>query len=181
MRKKISFLVLIIILLAASGFTYKNKNNSAQKILTNSLNLAKQSNKPVMVIFHASWCQWCRHLEDALNSPELEKIINGHFVIAYIDVLEQKEKKAELENPGGEKMMNDLGGKDSGLPFYVFLNSKGKKIADSNVMQKNQNIGYPASKKEISAFAYLLVKSSGKLTNKQLTTVKDYLAKAAPK
>ena len=48
-------------------------------------------------------------------------------------------------------------------------------------MPKNQNIGYPASKSEIAAFANLLKKSSHKLTNKQLTAVKNYLKKFAPK
>jgi thioredoxin-related protein len=179
MRRIISFLFLFIIFSITTGTAGSNKKDSADNILNSSLNHAEKLNKPVMVIFHASWCQWCRHLEDALNSPELEKIINDHFVLAYIDVLEQKEKKAELENPGGEKMMNELGGKNSGLPFYVFLDSKGNKIADSNVMPKNQNIGYPASKSEITAFTNLLVRSSGKLSNKQLTAVKDFLTKAA--
>ena len=125
MRKIISFLFLFIIISVAAGSAGINKKESAENILNNSLIQARESNKPVMVIFHASWCKWCRHLEDALNSPDLKKIINDHFVIAYIDVLEQKEKKEELENPGGEKIMNDLGGKEAGLPFYAFLNVRG--------------------------------------------------------
>ncbi|MEJ2614331.1 MAG: thioredoxin family protein [Ignavibacteriaceae bacterium] len=181
MRKIISFLFLFIIISIAAGSAGINKKDSADNILNSSLKQAEESNKPVMVIFHASWCIWCRHLEDALNSPELKKIINDHFVIAYIDVLERKEKKEELENPGGENIMNDLGGKNAGLPFYVFLNSKGKKIANSNAMPKDQNIGYPASNSEITAFTSLLKKSSNRLTDKQINAVKDYLKKAAPK
>ena len=117
MRSKFSFLVIIMILSVVAGFALINKRDSAENILNNSLKKAKETNKPVLVVFHASWCIWCRHLEDALNSNELKKIIDDHFVITYIDVLEQKEKKEELENPGGEKIMNDLGGKDAGLPF----------------------------------------------------------------
>ena len=181
MRKLISFLFLFIIFSVAAGSAGINKKESAENILNNSLIQARESNKPVMVIFHASWCKWCRHLEDALNSPALKKIINDHFVVTYIDVLEQKDKKEELENPGGEKIMNELGGKDAGLPFYAFLNVKGKRIADSNAMPKNQNIGYPTSESEITAFTNLLKKSSYKLTNKQITIVKDYLKKASSK
>ncbi len=181
MRKIFPFLFLFLIFSIAAGSAGINKKDSAEDILNSSLKQAKVSNKPVMVIFHASWCKWCRHLEDALNSSELKKIINDHFVVTYIDVLEQKEKKEELENPGGEKIMNDMGGKRAGLPFYVFLNSKGKRIANSNAMPKNQNIGYPASKSEITAFTSLLKKSSHKLTNQQITAVKDYLQNAAPK
>ena len=181
MQRKFFLLILAVILVFASGFTYKNKNDSAEKILNNSLNQAKQLNKPVMVIFHASWCKWCRHLEDALNSTELKEIINDHFVVAYIDVLEQKDKKEELENPGGEKIMNDLGGKDAGLPFYAFVTPKGKKIADSKAMPENQNIGYPGSDSEILTFSKLLKKSAADLTNQQLITVQNYLKRVAPK
>lgn len=181
MRKIFSFLFLFIIFSITAGTAGINKKDSGDNILNSSLKQAKELNKPVMVIFHASWCKWCRHLEDALNSPELKKIINDHFIVTYIDVLEQKEKKEELENPGGEKIMNDLGGKDAGLPFYAFLNSKGKMITNSNAMPKNQNIGYPASDSEITLFTSLLKKSSDKLTVEQITMVKDYLKKVAPK
>ena len=181
MRSKFSFLVIIMILSVVAGFALINKRDSAENILNNSLKKAKETNKPVLVVFHASWCKWCRHLEDALNSNELKKIIDDHFVITYIDVLEQKEKKEELENSGGEKIMNDMGGKDAGLPFYVFLTPKGKRIVNSNAMPKNQNIGYPASKSEIMTFTKLLKKSSHSLTKKQLMAIQNYLEKVATK
>lgn len=181
MRNKFSFLVIIIILSILAGFAFINKRDSAENILNNSLKQAKETNKPVLVVFHASWCKWCRHLEDALNSHELKKIIDDHFVIAYIDVLEKKDKKDELENPGGEKIMNDMGGKNAGLPFYVFITPKGKKIVNSNAMPKNQNIGYPVSKSEIMTFIKLLKKSSHGLTNKQLMVIQNYLKRVAPK
>ncbi len=181
MRSIFSLLVLFIILSTAVSSTVINKPDSAENILNNSLKQAKESNKSVMVIFHASWCKWCRHLNDALNSPELKDIINDHFVIAYIDVLEEKDKKEELENPDGDKILNNMGGKDAGLPFYVFLNSKGKRIVNSNVMPKNQNIGYPSSQAEVRAFTNMLKKGSAGITNKQLIAVRDYLEKNAPK
>lgn len=180
MRYKFS-VILIIILSVFVGFANINKPETAEMILHNSLKLAELSNKPVLVIFHASWCIWCKHLEAALNSPELKKIIDDNFIVTYIDVLEQKDKQDELENPGGDKIMNDFGGKDSGLPFYVFLNSNGKIIVNSEAIPENQNIGYPVSESEITAFSNLLKKSSSKITNKQITTVKEYLEKNAPK
>lgn len=180
MRKLIPFLFLIFISSISVNSAGINKKESAFNILNSSLKEAKETYKPVMVIFHASWCKWCRKLEHALNSPELKKIINDNFVVAYIDVLEQKDKKEELENPGGEKIMNDLGGKDAGLPFYAFLNAEGNRVADSKSMPGNQNIGYPASKEEIKIFTGLLKKSSDRLTNKQIAAVKDYLKKTSP-
>lgn len=180
MRNK-CFFVLLVILSISVGFAKINKPESAENILNNSLKLAEQSNKPVLVIFHASWCIWCKHLESALDSPELKKIISDNFVVAYIDVLEKDDKKVQFENPGGDKIMKNLGGNDAGLPFYVFLTSKGKNIVNSNAMPENQNIGYPVSESEIKTFIKLLGKSSSKITNKQLTSVENYLKKNAPK
>ncbi len=181
MRKNFSFLFLILIFCSAVVFGQTSKPDSAKNILNHSLELAKKNNKSVFVIFHASWCIWCKRLEAAMNSNQLKKIFDNHFEIVYIDVLERKEKIDELENPGGEKIMADLGGKDAGLPFYVFLNSNGEKIADSKAMPKDENIGYPAAKEEIETFVKLMKKSSKSLTKHQLAEVKDYLKKNAPK
>ncbi|MGB8317499.1 MAG: hypothetical protein WCE54_05200, partial [Ignavibacteriaceae bacterium] len=60
-------------------------------------------------------------------------------------------------------------------------NSNGKIIVNSEAIPENQNIGYPVSESEITAFSNLLKKSSSKITNKQITTVKEYLEKNAPK
>jgi thioredoxin-related protein len=178
-RRKFSLLVFIISFFTISGFGH-NKPDSAEDILNKSLNLAKESNKQVLLIFHASWCIWCKHLDSALESRELKKIIDEHFIVAYIDVLEKAEKKEMLENSGGEKIMNEMGGEDSGLPFYVFLDSSGKKIIDSKAMPEDQNIGYPSSVDEINAFTNLLKTSDGNLTKQQLSIVHDYLVKNAP-
>jgi hypothetical protein len=86
-----------------------------------------------------------------------------------------------LENPGGNEMMRQFGGENSGLPFIVFLNAKAKKVANSNVMPENQNIGYPGSKEEIAAFTKLLKKNAARITKKQLALVTKYLESNAPR
>jgi len=95
-------------------------------------------------------------------------------------VLESGEKVEKLENPGGKEIMNELGGKQSGLPFYTFLDAQGKEIADSNVMPKNQNIGYPGSPAEITAFENLLKKTSRHMTDEQRAVVIALLKTKAP-
>ena len=181
MQNKYLIMLLLLIFSAQVEFRQSNKPDSTQNILKHSIELSKESNKSVFVIFHASWCIWCKRLDSALESSELKKIFDDHFVIVHIDVLERKEKIEELENPGGEKIMTAMGGKDAGLPFFVFLNSSGKKIVNSMAMPKNGNIGYPAAKEEIETFVKLLKKSSRSLTKYQLSEVKEYLEKNAPK
>ena len=181
MRNKFLLLLLLIIFSVPVLFGQTSKPDSAKNILNHSIQISKKSNKPIFLIFHASWCIWCKRLDATLESKELKKIFDDHFIIVHLDVLERKVKIEELENLGGEKIMNEFGGKDSGLPFYVFLNSQGKKIIDSKAMPKNQNIGYPAAKEEIETFVKLLKTSSPDLTKKQLSKIKDYLERNAPK
>ena len=116
-----------------------------------------------------------------MQSPELKKIFEDNYVITHLDVLERKEKIEDLENPGGREIMTKLGGEKSGLPFYVFLDDTGKKLADSNVMPENQNIGYPGSEEEIQAFGKLLKISAKHMSDEQFASVLDYLRKNAPK
>ena len=103
-----------------------------------------------------------------------------NYVMVKLDVMESKEKQETLENPGGVKIMTALGGEKSGLPFYAFLNEKGKKIADSNVAPNNQNIGYPAKPEEIIAFEKLLKQTAPHLADAQRSRLIDYLKKNAP-
>jgi hypothetical protein len=77
--------------------------------------------------------------------------------------------------------MSEFGGKNAGLPFIVFLNGKGKMIANSNVMPKKQNIGYPGSKEEITAFVKLLQKTAPHMTSKQCDVIQKYFELHAPR
>ncbi len=132
------------------------KPQQADTILNAAYKESKSSDKKVFLIFHASWCNWCKRLDKAMQSEELKKIFEDNFVITHLDVLEVGEKIAALENPGGKEIMAKLGGEKSGLPFYAFLDATGKKLGDSNVMLKNMNIDYPGSAEEIEVFGKIL-------------------------
>jgi thioredoxin-related protein len=171
----------ISVILSQSNEKKEEKPKEAKIILNASLKEAKSSGKTVFLIFHASWCSWCKRLDKVIESTELNKIFTDNFIITHLDVLERGNKIQELENPGGNEMMKKYGGAKSGLPFYVFLAGNGKKLADSNVMPKSQNIGYPGAADEIDAFIKLLKKSSKKITEKELKTISEYLTVNAPK
>ena len=134
---------------------------------------AKKENKVVFVKFEATWCGWCHKLTDALNEPTNKKIMDKYFVLVVLDVMENGAKKA-VENPGGMDYLKELGGEKSGLPFYAFINADGKKIADSNVMPKNMNIGYPGEPEEIVAFEQILKKASPKMASDDVKKLISY-------
>ena len=108
-------------------------------------------------------------------------MFDRNYVIVDLDVSESGEKKAKFENPGGIEMMKDLGGEHSGLPFYAFLNAKGTKLADSNVMPKGMNIGYPGSPEEIAAFMELIKKTAPRWSQADQDKLREYFVANAPK
>ena len=180
MSRKIFVLVLLLIM-SLPSFAQNSKPEPADKILKTDIAEAKSANKNVFVIFHASWCGWCKRLEKAITSDELKNIFNNNFVITHIDVQERGEKIEQLENPGGRDIMANFGGEKSGLPFYVFLDTRGNKITDSNVIPKNSNIGYPAAPEEIEAFVGIVKKSAKHLTEIDIAAITKYFKDNAPK
>ncbi len=180
MLKKLLLLGLVLVM-SVPSFAQNTRPEQAQKILNAAITQAKSSDKNVFVIFHASWCIWCKRLEKAITSDELKKIFDDNYVMARVDVLERGEKESSIENPGGRAIMKKLGGERSGLPFYLFLDAKGKKIIDSNQMDNNSNIGYPAAETEIAAFLKMIKKSAKHLTDKNAGVIAKYLKENAPK
>jgi thioredoxin-related protein len=171
-----SFLLLLTTF-AALGRAFKPE--PARDIVNTAVKQAAMSGKSVFLIFHASWCGWCKRLDSAFADSRIKQLIEANYVVVRLDVMESAAKKDSLENPGGDTLMKEFGGEKSGLPFIVFLDATGKKIADSNVMPGNQNIGYPSTKAEIAAFEKLLKKTAGHMTEHERAEVKAYLEKHA--
>ncbi len=153
---------------------------NARLLLKHAQAEAKRQNKNVFVTFHASWCGWCHKLDAFMNDKQFKPVFDRNYVIVNIDVLEQPDKKM-IENPYGAEVLADLGGKDSGLPFFAILNPEGKKLIDSKrpVEGKTEgmNIGHPAEPQEIEYFISMLKKTSGHLSSGEVNAMTAYLSK----
>ncbi len=147
--------------------------SSAKVLLSRATAEAKAGNKNVMLIFHASWCGWCKKMDAMLESPEFAKTFDKSFVITHVVVLENPDKK-NLENEGGAALMAKFGGATAGLPFFVILNGKGEKIGDSFLANK-QNMGFPSEPQEVSTFMALMKKTAPKMTAAELTSLETFL------
>jgi len=171
--------LLCVIVIGTSQLAAAMAPPSAESLVAAAVNTAKAQDKVVLVHFGASWCVWCRHLDDMLQGPELGKLFADHFVIVHLTVQESDDKK-QLENPGAEAMMNAEGAGKSGVPVFMFFDKQGKKIADSLALPNRANIGYPASPEEIAAFAGILDKTTPRMSAAQRASIIDYLKKHAP-
>ncbi|WP_267401591.1 MULTISPECIES: thioredoxin family protein [unclassified Chryseobacterium] len=164
----------IVIILGLFLFQLNFAQEKADAVLKKALTEAKAGNKNVLLVFHASWCKWCKLMEHNMNLSETKPIFDKNFVTAYIDVQERGEKKA-LENPGGQEIMNKYKGQNAGLPFWLILNPKGAVLADS-FDQKGDNLGSPATPDEVQAFLTKLEKGA-KLNTEQKQTIQNVFVK----
>ena len=148
---------------------------SAKTVLAQAVQSAKAQQKNVLIHFGASWCSWCKHLDEMLESVEVGKFFQDNFVIAHLTIQESKDKVA-LENPGAQEMVDEAGGKDAGVPVYIFFDSTGKQLATSMAMPDGGNIGHPATPEEIKVFDGLLEKTAPRMTADQRKQISEYLA-----
>jgi thioredoxin-like negative regulator of GroEL len=63
----------------AGGIKWQTDLNAAHR-------LSLQTNKPMLFVFGADWCTWCKKLEKStLTDRELVAYINSHYVPIHID------------------------------------------------------------------------------------------------
>jgi thiol:disulfide interchange protein len=146
----------------------------AQSVVVKALSTAAAGHKVVLIEFGASWCSWCRRFQAFVHAPAVAPIVAANYVVVNLVVQERGDKKA-LENPGGQDAMDTWGGARAGLPFYVFLDAAGRKIADSNAMPDGTNVGFPGNEREIGIFLGLIDRTAPRLSASDRATLSRYL------
>ena len=154
---------------------------SADDILKEAYKQASKENKNVFIIFHASWCGWCRKMDTSMNDKAIKKFFDDNYVIRHLVVYESKGKE-KLENPGATDLLIKYKGDDHGIPYWLIFDKDGKLLADSKMRQEGagleqgDNTGCPASEKEVEYFINVLKKTSA-LNDMQLKTIYDRFRK----
>ena len=114
-----------------------------------------------------------------LTDPELAPAFERSYVIVHLDVLENAGKE-ELETPGGEAVLERLGGKGAGLPYFAVLAPNGKKLGDSLRVPGDvrSNTGHPAATEEVAHFLALLGKTAPRMDAAARAKVEAYAKRA---
>lgn len=168
MKRNLLLSCMFFLLFTAMG----NAQNAsaASTILDKAYARAKAEKKKIFVIFHASWCSWCKKMDAHMNSPQLVQLFEDNYVITHLTVQESPKNK-NLENPGADELLKKFGGEKSGIPFFVILDTEGKLLEDS-LDGASQNLGCPASPDETAEFRRIL-KNTSKLTDTELNLISE--------
>jgi thioredoxin-related protein len=164
-----SFLLIIILFLSAPTISLAQQPSS-KEVLATAQAQAKKENKKVFVMFHASWCKWCKKMENNMQATQTRPLFDKSYVTAYLTVQESPKNKS-LENPGADELLKTYKAEKSGIPFWVILDANGKVLEDS-FNSKGENLGCPADAAEVAEFTQML-KNTSKLTDKELSVIAE--------
>ncbi len=180
MKTKILLLALVMI---GSGISFAlEAPEHADKVLESALKQAAKENKAVMIVFHASWCGWCKKFDASVNDPSCKEFFDRSFIIKHLTILENGDMK-KTENPGAMEVFDNNGGKGGGIPYFLIFDKTGKIVADSRMRYVKdgpngqlKNMGCPAQDEEVAAFIGVLKKTS-KITDKEAVAITERFKK----
>jgi thiol-disulfide isomerase/thioredoxin len=154
---------------------------SVDQIMKEARQQATKEKKNILIIFHASWCGWCRKMDSSVNDESCRKFFDDSYVIRHLVAYESKDKKS-LENPGAYAFLSKYNADDLGLPSWFIFDQNGNLLADSQMRQRGasnttqgENIGCPATPKEVAYFIDVLKKTSHLSVAQQAAIEKRFL------
>lgn len=179
-KKTIFSTAIFILFMSFLNPMMAQKAPASGKIMEAAYKQAKKEKKNVIVIFHASWCGWCKKMDTAMNDKICKSFFDDNYVTVHLTV---DEKNKNLENPGADVFRKKYHGEEAGLPFWLIMDKEGTLLGDSFIRKEGQsldtpgeNIGCPAADNEVAAFCALLKKTS-KITDDELLIIGERFKK----
>jgi protein disulfide-isomerase len=141
--KRLTLAVLLAssLIVGAADLPY-NEQADAKADVKQALVDAHQSNKPVLLVFGANWCEDCRALNGALKSEKNADLIKQSFNVVKIDV-GHFDKNLDIDTVYGDPIKK-------GIPAVVVLSpdnevlysTKAGELADARRMNEDGVYGF---------------------------------------
>jgi thiol:disulfide interchange protein len=145
--------------------THQSKPFKADEVLDAALAEAAKTGRNVFLHFGAPWCGWCLRLDAWLAQPEVASVLGKDFIDVKIDIDRMTGAKEVLTRYNADAK--------GGIPWFVFLDGKGKEIVNSD--GPKGNIGFPGNEDEIAYFVTMLQKGKKRLTEKDVEQLRKSL------
>jgi thiol:disulfide interchange protein len=146
----------------------------ARQLLDEASASARRDGRSILLLFHASWCGWCKRMEAFMATPAVRQVLTKYYEIVWLDANERG-AASSLENPGARAVLASLGGAGAGLPFFAVIEPGGKVLATSVVPSTGRNTGFPQAGLELQHFANLIKTGAPGITQEELTTLRRVL------
>jgi glutathione peroxidase len=127
---------------------------------------ATQEKKKLLVAYSADSCGWCKRFEAWIQRPAVKPLFAREFVMVTIPTDHTPDGQIWLETA--------TKGKSSGIPFFQWMDERGRPLADS-FDGGEDNIGCPWSDEERARFEGLL-KKVAKFSDEELKVLMTDLA-----
>ena len=128
----------------------------ARKLFDKTLARAEKENKRVIVQETATWCGPCHVLSKHLDE-------HRDWEADYIWI------KMDHRFTGARELMKELrDGAKGGIPWFVIVDSRGKKLASSNHFKSGENIGFPSSFKGRAHLRKMLIDTRLSMSDEEI-------------
>jgi thiol-disulfide isomerase/thioredoxin len=141
-------------------------HGSAVQALSDVARRADAAAKRTLVVFHASWCPYCRHLLRFLDDAQAKAVLSKHYEILVLNVDEGAKGDRSLELSDAASLRARLGGEGQGVPFFVIVDVDGAPLASS--IGPQGNIGAPAAPEELAHFREMLTSTAPEMSDADL-------------
>lgn len=125
---------------------------------------AAPSNRRLLLVFYASWCVYCRLFDRLLQDHDAGPIIDRHLAVLHMRAGERKPEMQAQQLAGADEVYASFTSANSGFPYLVVLDAKGKKVTDS-IMADGMNFGFPAKPDELDGFAKMMKAAAPSITD----------------